>query len=272
MEESIEKQTSIMNKYMGVFVDKIPSIIVAIITIIIGIIIAKIVKKILNKALSKYKSSTGLVGFMINFVQFIIIIFAFMQALGGLGVNTTSLAAMLGAAGFSIGLAFKEVLSNFGSSMIILFFKPFDVGDYIKCEENEGTVESIQIFSTTLKTVDNKHIILPNFQLTTNPVINYTSQNVRRIDFVFYVDYNTEIKDLYSIANSIFEYEKRILSSPEPLIGVDSMNNNMIKFIAKPWVKTDDYWNTYYSLMEKFKKEFDNNGIKMANVNIMTQL
>lgn len=272
MEESIEKQTSIMSRYLDIFIDKIPSIIIAIITVIIGIIIAKIVKKILNKTLSKYKSSTGLVGFMINFVQFIIIIFAFFQALGGLGFNTTSFAAILGAAGFSIGLAFKEVLSNFGSSMIILFFKPFDVGDYIKCEENEGTVESIQIFSTTLRTVDNKHVILPNFQLTTNPVINYTSQNIRRIDFTFHIDYNTDVKKLYSISNKLFYDDKRILSSPQPLIGVDSMNNNMIKFIAKPWVKTEDYWDTYYSLMEKFKNEFDENGIKMANISIMTQL
>lgn len=272
MENSIEKQTSIMNKYFDMFVDKIPSITVAIITIIIGILIAKIVKRILNKALKKYKSSTGLIGFTINLVQFIIIIFAFMQAMAGMGVDTTTFAAMLGAAGFSIGLAFKEVLSNFGSSIIILFFKPFDVGDYIKCDKNEGVVESIQIFSTTLKTVDNKHIVLPNFMLTTTPVINFTSQNIRRIDFVFNVEYNTEIKDLYSVANKLFSQDKRVLNSPEPLIGVDSMNANMIKFIAKPWVKTEDYWDAYYSLMESFKMEFDRNGIKMADINIMAQM
>lgn len=267
MGETIEKQTTIFSKYMDLFMIKLPSIIFAAIVVIIGIIIAKLVKRILNRLLSKYKSSVGIVTFMINFVQVTIIIIAFMQAQSIMGVNTASFAAVLGAAGFSIGLAFKEVLSNLGSCLIILFFKPFEIGDYINCEGNEGNVVEIQMFSTTLKTTDNKLIILPNFQVTSNPVINYTAQNKRRIDFVFNVEYDTNVKVLYEISNRLFENETRVLSSPKPLIGVDSMNNNIIRFIAKPWVKTDDYWDVYYKLMEEFKHEFDQHGIKFSRVN-----
>lgn len=269
MEASIQKQTTIFTRYMDTFMDKLPAIIIAVITIIISVIIAKVVKRMLTRLLKKYKSSVGLVSFLINLSQVVIIIGGCMQALGGLGVNTTSFAAVLGAAGFSIGLAFKEVLANLGSCMIILFFKPFDIGDYIMCDSTEGTVYEIQMFSTTLKTNDNKLIILPNTQITTNAVTNFTSQDKRRIDYVFNVEYDTNVKRLYEIANRLFDEEPKILNSPKPLIGVESMDNNMIRFVAKPWVRTDDYWDIYYKLMEEFKHEFDKYGIELSRVNIV---
>lgn len=271
MEQSIEKQTSIFNKYMENFIDKIPSLVVAIITIIIGVIIAKIIKKILNKMLFKYKSSTGLISFLINSTQVVIILIAFMQALSGLGVNTTSFAAILGAAGFSIGLAFKEVISNLGSCMIILFFKPFDIGDYIQCDSIEGTVYDIQMFSTTLRTNDNKLVVLPNSLITTNAIINFTAQEKRRIDFIFNVEYDTDVKKMYDIAHKLFEADDNVLSSPKALIGVESMDNNIIKFVAKPWVKTEHYWETHYRLMEEFKEEFDKNGIVLTRINMLNK-
>ena len=105
--------------------------------------------------------------------------------------------------------------------------------------------------------------------ITSNPVINYTSQDRRRIDFAFNFEYDTDVKKLYEIADSLFGQESRILKSPAPLLGVDSMENNMIRFIARPWVKTDDYWDVYYKLMEEFKHEFDSNNIKLSRINII---
>ena len=244
MEKTIEKQTTIFTKYIDIFTEKLPAIVFAIVIIAIGILIAKLVKRFLNRILTKYKSSIGVVTFMINFVQVTIIIIAFMQAMSILGVNTTSFVAVLGAAGFSIG-------------------------DFINCQGNEGTVMEILMFSTSLKTNDNKLIVMPNFQLTSNPVINYTAQNKRRIDFVFNVEYDTNVKTLYEISNRLFDQEERILSSPKPLIGVESMNNNVIKFIARPWAKTEDYWDVYYKLMEEFKYEFDQHGIKFSRINLV---
>ncbi|WAW14927.1 mechanosensitive ion channel family protein [Peptostreptococcus equinus] len=270
--QTIEKQTDLVGRYFDIINKMLPSIMVAIIVLIVGIIISKVVKKVMSRILDKYKSSIGIVNFLINFVQVIIILMVLMQVMSILGVNTSSFVAIIGAAGFSIGLAFKEILSNFGSCMIILFFKPFQIGDYIVCSDIEGTVSDIHMFCTTLKTVDNKVISLPNFQITNNPVINYTAQDKRRIDFIFNVEYDTDVKKLYEIANRIFNSDTRILISPKPLIGIDSMNNNIIRFIAKPWVKTGDYYNVYYETMEKFKEEFDKNEIKFSRINILNNI
>lgn len=272
MENTIEKQTTILGMYSEKLTAMLPEIIFSLILFIVSLFVAKLVKMILTRLLDKYKTSIGLVSLIINFVQVTIILVGIMQSLAVLGVNTASFAAILGAAGFSIGLAFKEVLANLGSCLIILFFKPFQLGDYIKCEATEGTVTEINMFSTVLTTVDNKLITLPNSQITSSPVINYTAQNKRRMDFIFNVEYDTDIQILYEIANRLFSEEKRILDNPAPLIGVDSMNNKIIRFIAKPWVNTGDYWQVYYKLMEEFKNEFDQKNIKLASGFVINNL
>lgn len=272
MENTIEKQTTILGMYSEKLTAMLPEIIFSLILFIVSLFVAKLVKMILTRLLDKYKTSIGLVSLIINFVQVTIILVGIMQSLAVLGVNTASFAAILGAAGFSIGLAFKEVLANLGSCFIILFFKPFQLGDYIKCEATEGTVTEINMFSTVLTTVDNKLITLPNSQITSSPVINYTAQNKRRMDFIFNVEYDTDIQVLYEIANRLFSEEKRILDNPAPLIGVDSMNNKIIRFIAKPWVNTGDYWQVYYKLMEEFKNEFDQKNIKLASGFVINNL
>lgn len=272
MENTIEKQTTILGMYSEKLTAMLPEIIFSLILFIVSLFVAKLVKMILTRLLDKYKTSIGLVSLIINFVQVTIILVGIMQSLAVLGVNTASFAAILGVAGFSIGLAFKEVLANLGSCLIILFFKPFQLGDYIKCEATEGTVTEINMFSTVLTTVDNKLITLPNSQITSSPVINYTAQNKRRMDFIFNVEYDTDIQVLYEIANRLFSEEKRILDNPAPLIGVDSMNNKIIRFIAKPWVNTGDYWQVYYKLMEEFKNEFDQKNIKLASGFVINNL
>ncbi|KXB73732.1 mechanosensitive ion channel family protein [Peptostreptococcus anaerobius] len=272
MENTIEKQTTILGMYSEKLTAMLPEIIFSLILFIVSLFVAKLVKMILTRLLDKYKTSIGLVSLIINFVQVTIILVGIMQSLAVLGVNTASFAAILGAAGFSIGLAFKEVLANLGSCLIILFFKPFQPGDYIKCEATEGTVTEINMFSTVLTTVDNKLITLPNSQITSSPVINYTAQNKRRMDFIFNVEYDTDIQVLYEIVNRLFSEEKRILDNPAPLIGVDSMNNKIIRFIAKPWVNTGDYWQVYYKLMEEFKNEFDQKNIKLASGFVINNL
>lgn len=272
MENTIEKQTTILGMYSEKLTAMLPEIIFSLILFIVSLFVAKLVKMILTRLLDKYKTSIGLVSLIINFVQVTIILVGIMQSLAVLGVNTASFAAILGAAGFSIGLAFKEVLANLGSCLIILFFKPFQLGDYIKCEATEGTVTEINMFSTVLTTVDNKLITLPNSQITSSPVINYTAQNKRRMDFIFNVEYDTDIQVLYEIVNRLFSEEKRILDNPAPLIGVDSMNNKIIRFIAKPWVNTGDYWQVYYKLMEEFKNEFDKKNIKLASGFVINNL
>lgn len=258
---NITKRT--LENMLNNFSDNIPNIIYAITIFIIGIYIAKIVRKMVSKFLIKYGMSKGINNFIVYGIYISMLSIISLISLGIIGIQTTSVVAVLGAAGFSIGLAFKEILSNLGSGMIILFFKPFNIGDYIQGSGVEGTVSDIQIFSTVLKTPDNKTIIIPNFQLTSNNIINYTHQNKRRIDFSYNISYDSDIDIVKSILNEIFTNEKRILDDPKPIIGLNSIGNNTMQIVARPWVKTDDYWDVYFDVMEKVKKKFDENKIEV---------
>lgn len=242
---------------------KSQSIIYAIIVLIIGLYISKIVKKLVSKFLFKYNIGKGVTNFIVYGIYISMISVVTLTCLEIIGVKTTSVVAVLGAAGFSIGLAFKEILSNLGSGMIILFFKPFNIGDYIQGSGVEGFVSDIQVFSTVLKTPDNKTIIVPNLQLTSNNIVNYTHQEKRRIDFSYIVSYDSDIDLVKKILSDIFEEEKRILKEPKPIIGIYSIENNTVNIVARPWVKTDDYWDVYFDIMERVKKQFDLNKIEV---------
>lgn len=242
---------------------KSQSIVYAIIVLIIGLYISKIVKKLVSKFLFKYNIGKGVTNFIVYGIYISMISVVTLTCLEIIGVKTTSVVAVLGAAGFSIGLAFKEILSNLGSGMIILFFKPFNIGDYIQGSGVEGFVSDIQVFSTVLKTPDNKTIIVPNLQLTSNNIVNYTHQEKRRIDFSYIVSYDSDIDLVKKILSDIFEEEKRILKEPKPIIGIYSIENNTVNIVARPWVKTDDYWEVYFDIMERVKKQFDLNKIEV---------
>lgn len=242
---------------------KSQSIVYAIIVLIVGLYISKTVKKLVSKFLLKYNIGKGVTNFIVYGIYISMISVVTLTCLEIIGVKTTSVVAVLGAAGFSIGLAFKEILSNLGSGMIILFFKPFNIGDYIQGSGVEGFVSDIQVFSTVLKTPDNKTIIVPNLQLTSNNIVNYTHQEKRRIDFSYIVSYDSDIDLVKKILSDIFEEEKRILKEPKPIIGIYSIENNTVNIVARPWVKTDDYWDVYFDIMERVKKQFDLNKIEV---------
>jgi small conductance mechanosensitive channel len=258
----------ITQKTLENFVDKatntVPDLFSAIIIFIIGLYIAKWIKKIVALSLSKYHVGKGLSNFIVYGIYIAIIAVIVITCLDILGIQTTSVVAVFGAAGFSIGLAFKEILANIGSGMIILFFKPFAIGDYVQGTGVEGQVHDIQVFSTVLKTNDNKTVIIPNSQMTTNNIINYTKQEKRRVDFSYNVSYNTDIELIKRVLNDIFREDERILQDPKPIIGINSMSNNAMQIVARPWVKTSDYWDVYFDVMEKVKKKFDENNIELA--------
>lgn len=238
-----------------------PDIIYAILFFVVGVYISKWIKKIVSRFLLKYNVGKGVTNFIVYGIYISMLSIVVLTSLKSIGIEITSVVAVLGAAGFSIGLAFKEILSNLGSGMIILFFKPFAIGDYIQGSGVEGFVSDIQIFSTVLKTPDNKTIIVPNFQLTSNNIINYTHQEMRRVDFSYNISYDSDIDLVKKVLSDIFRTDERILEEPKPIIGINSIGNNAIQVIARPWVRTDDYWDVYFDVMEKVKKKFDKNNI-----------
>lgn len=263
---SISNQIS--QKTIENFVDgvtqKVPDLFYTVVILVVGIYISRWVKKLTAKFLLKYKVSKGIANFIVYGIYIAMLSLVAVTCLEKLGIKTTSVVAVFGAAGFSIGLAFKEILSNIGSGMIILFFKPFSIGDYVQGAGVEGQVHDIQIFSTVLKTPDNKTVIVPNFQLTSNNIINFTQQEKRRIDFSYNISYESDVELVKIVLNTIFMEDKRILQDPKPIIGIFSIANNAMQIVARPWVHTDDYWDVYFDVMEKVKKRFDENKIQVA--------
>lgn len=244
-----------------------PKLIYAIIFLIVGLYVCKLLKRYSKNIILRYNVERGVANFTSYAVYGVGIVIVIVTCLDIINFPVQSfmtvMVSLIGVIGLSLGLAFKEILSNLGSGMIILFFQPFKTGDYIGGSGVEGTVADIQIFSTILKTPDNKAIIVPNFKLTSDNIINYTHQEKRRIDFSFSVSYDTNIKIVKDVLDKIFKEDKRILVSPETIIGLNTLGENSMQIVARPWVKTDDYWSVYFDVMEKVKLKFDENNIKM---------
>lgn len=231
--------------------------------VVFGMFFSKKIKNITNRFLKKSNIDKSLISFVSQLVYVLCIVFVSVSALNNLGMSTTSFVAVLGASGFAVGLAFQGTLSNFASGILILIFKPFRTGDYIQGASTEGSVEEIQIFNTILKTPDNKTIIVPNAKLTSDNITNFTLQDKRRIDFIFGISYDSDIRTAKNIIKKVFDEDKKILKDIEPIIGVHELADSSINIAARPWVKTADYWDEYYYLMEKIKYEFDKNGIEI---------
>lgn len=234
---------------------------IALLIFFIGKFIAKRVVKIVQKLMLKSKIDQTLVGFAGNILYGLALAFVAIAALSQLGINTTSLAAVIAAAGLAIGLALQGSLSNLAAGVMIILFRPFKIGDYVEAAGTSGTIEEISIFTTFLKTPDNKSVIVPNGSIISDNIINYSAKPTRRIDMVFGVGYNDDLKKVRKILEKIVKDDERILDEPEPVIAVHTLNESSVDFVCRPWVATADYWAVYWDLMEKVKIAFDKEGI-----------
>lgn len=237
--------------------------------IIIGLIILflgfKITNRLVNaleKRLSKKNYDPMIISFAIPMVRISIKVLIGLTVVNFVGVETTSIVAAIGGAGFAVGLAFQGSLSNFAGGILLLVLKPFKVNDYIEVGENKGSVESISIFYTYLRTFDNKRIVIPNSSVTNSSIINYTTHDKRRIDYTIGVDYKTDIEFAKEVIREIIEKDELILNEPQPIIGLGTFGNSSINFDIKLWVSTSDYWTVYYRFNESIKKTFNKNKIE----------
>jgi small conductance mechanosensitive channel len=208
-------------------------------------------------------ADTMLTGFVRNLTYMGLLTFVILAAVGQLGVQTTSFIAVLGAAGFAVGLALQGSLGNFASGVLIMIFRPFKSGDFVEAGGTMGIVEAIQIFTTTLRTGDNKTIIVPNGQITSGTITNYSAKDTRRVDLVIGVSYGDDLDKVRRVIEEVIAAEGRVLSEPEPTIGVLELADSSVNFAVRPWVKSSDYWPVYFGLMESFKKRFDQEGISI---------
>lgn len=226
----------------------------------------KIVEKVVNiviSVLEKRNVDATLSSFLDGFMSVSLKILLIISIMNYVGISTNGIVALIGSAGIAVGLALKESLSNFGGGVIILFMRPFNVGDFIEGANESGIVEKIGIFYTYMNTRDNKQIMIPNGVLANGIVINYTAQEKRRVDHVFSVGYEQDIRVVKNVLKSVINADERILRDPEPFVSVSELGESSVNFIVKVWTKTDDYWNVYYDLIEKVKIRFDEENISI---------
>lgn len=235
----------------------------AILIFIVGKWIAGFVKKLTTKVMTKGKVDPTLISFLGHMIYIALLTFVVLAALGQLGIQTTSFIAVIGAAGLAVGLALQGSLSNFAAGVLMIIFRPFKVDDLIEAAGVLGTVEEILIFTTQVKTPDNKTVIIPNSKLTSDNITNYTAKPERRLDMVFGVSYSDDIDKVKNVISDVLSQDDRILASPAPTIGLLEMGDSSINFAVRPWIRPADYWDVLFNINEKMKKRFDDEGISI---------
>lgn len=225
---------------------------------------------IVDKILKKSKIDPLLAYFISNCVKTFLFIFVILAALSNLGIETTSFVAVLGAVGLAIGMAFKDTFGNVGAGVLIIFFRPFKMGDLVEIAGTAGVIDSMNLFSTFLKTGDDKIVIIPNSQVISGKIINYSLTPTRRIDLTFGIDYKDDIRLAKEIILKIANENPLVLKEPGPFVGVINLGDNSVDLMAKIWVNNGDYWVVYHSMLEKVKIAFDEAGISIPFPQLVT--
>lgn len=235
--------------------------IIAIAILIAGKIVANMVTGVMTKNMRKREVDGAVISFVGAILKTIIFIAAIMMALSHVGVETTSFIAILGAAGLAIGLALQGSLSNIASGVLLIMFRPIRAGEYVEAGGVGGTVEEINIFQTVMKTPDRKVVFVPNSGIIGGPIINYTREELRRIDMVIGVSYNANLQHVKKVLMDVITSDERVLKDPEPVVTVTNLGESSVDFNVRPWTANADYWPTRWDLLERIKDRFDEEGI-----------
>lgn len=240
-----------------------PSLISAGLTLVAGWFGARICAALARRAILRSTDQPTLAAFVGRMVSMGVMALAIIAALAKLGVNTTSMAAVLAAAGLAVGLALQGSLANFAAGVMIMIFRPFSVGDLVEAGGVMGTVEEVQVFATMLRTGDNRAIIVGNAAMTAGSITNYSAKDTRRVDMVFGIGYSDDIGRAKAVLARVLAEDARVLAEPEPTIGVVELADSSVNFVCRPWVKRDDYWGVYFDTHERVKLAFDAEGLSI---------
>ena len=236
-------------------------IIAAVLIFIVGRWVAKLVSRLVHKIMVRANMETALAKFVKNVSYFLILAFVIVAAIDKLGIQTTSLVAVIGAAGLAIGFALQGSLSNFAAGVMILIFKPFRAGDFVEIAGTLGAVQEVGIFNTVLNHPDNRRIIVPNSQVTSGKITNFTAIDKRRVDMTFGISYDDDIKRAKDILMGLVTSDSRVLKDPAPVVAVSELGDSSVNLVVRPWTKPTDYWDVFFDTMEKGKIELEKAGL-----------
>lgn len=234
---------------------------IAIVIFFVGRIIARLISNGIRKVMRAQEVDKILESFVGNLTYWALLAFVIIAAISQVGIQTTSLIAVMGAAGLAVGLALQGSLANFAAGVLIVMFRPYRVGDFVEAAGIAGVVIQVQILTTVLKTGDNKQIVVPNGQIMGSIITNYSANDTRRVDMVVGVSYDDDIDKVRSTIKDIIDADDRILKDPECLIAVAELADSSVNFNVRPWVNTSDYWGVKFDFTEAVKKRFDKEGI-----------
>ena len=258
---TLDKLSLLMDKLINFSIQAGEKIIVAIIVFIVGKLLIKLINRLLKRLLSRKNVDEGVKTFLFSLTNILLTILLIISVIGALGVNTTSFASLLASAGVAIGMALSGNLQNFAGGLIILLFKPYRIGDFIEVQNVSGTVKEIQILNTIIVTTDNKVIYIPNGALSSGTIVNYSKMELRRVDFVFGVDYGTDFSYVKSVIQELIDEDARILKDPAPLIALTELAASSVNVALKVWVKNADYWGVYFDVNKKVYERFNEKNI-----------
>lgn len=255
--------TTLWNGIVDWLKNAAPIVLKSLLILLIGWWLSGFLTRLISKAMEKGKAEAGARSFISSVCKSVFRIIVLISTASALGINVTSIIAALGAAGLTIGLALKDSLSNFASGVIILFTKPFKTGDFMEVDGLTGTVKKIDLMYTTLSTVDNKAILLPNSTVTASKIINYTAEPSRRLDLEFSISYNADIALAKKVIASVVRRSELAYETPAPVIAVTAHNDSSVSVSLFVWCDSPNYLPLKFELMEDIKLAFDENGIEI---------
>ena len=238
------------------------SLLLAVVVAVVGRYAIKFINKVVAGMLERRNVEPTVQSFLKSFVNILLVTLLIITVVGTLGVNTTSLAALLASAGLAVGMALSGNLQNLAGGLILLFFKPFKVGDFIEAQGVSGIVKAIQTFHTVLTTADNKELFIPNGPLSSGNVTNYTKNALRRVDFTVSVEYGTDVQKVKEVTLELLKADERIMQEPAPFIALKELASSSVDFTVRVWTKATDYWDVFFETNERIYAEFNKQGIK----------
>ena len=237
------------------------NILLAIVVYIAGRFIIKLINRLMLRTFARRKVELSVQTFLKSFINILLTIILIVSVISVLGINTTSIAALLASAGVAVGMALSGNLQNLAGGLIILVFKPYKVGDYIEAQGTQGTVREIQIFHTIVTRPDSTLAYVPNGAMSSGLITNYSRNELRRLDFVVGVDYGVDVSRVEEITRRIVDNNPLVLSDPAPFIAVDALAESSVNVLIRVWSKTTDYWNLYYDLRREIYDTYNREGI-----------
>lgn len=273
--EQMEQVSAIKDFAWDFVVEKGPTVLLAIVTLIVGAWVIKLMMKTLNKVMTKRNVDESLRGFLGGVIRFALWIMLVISVIQTLGVETTSFVAVVGAAGLAIGLALQGSLANFAGGVLILLFKPFKVGDVIDAEGEIGTVHKIDVLHTTVHTLTNKEVIMPNGKVANNTVVNIGRQPKRRVDFAVGISYEASVKEARQVILDTLAKDERVDNDPAPVVKLSNLGDSSLDLVVRCWTDTANYWDVYFDNLEAIKEALDEANISIPfpqrDVHIISQ-